>query len=76
MWPVPSMASTNKTEVDQAEVVSLGHRVAALQKRKMKVNAELSTLDKRVALLRAEAEDLAKEHLSLLRKFDSVAKLP
>lgn len=58
------------------DVTDVGNRIAAIQKRKAKVNSELVTVNRRRDALQAEAESLAKEHLALLRTFDSVAKLP
>jgi len=55
---------------------TVGAAIAKVQQRKRTVDAERVTLRKRLALLDAEAEDLAKQHLTLLRKFDSVATLP
>lgn len=68
--------ATNEEQVKSAEVVAISQRLASMQKRKSKVNAELATLNRRVFALQSEAEELAKEHLTLLRKFDSVAGLP
>ncbi len=57
-------------------VTEVATQLAALQVRKQKVNLELATLNRRRDLLQDEAEELAKEHLTLLRTFASVARLP
>lgn len=69
------MSAKAKPEPD-AEVETVSARIGAIQRRKSEVNIESAKLRRALDVLQTEAEDLAKEHLGLLRKFDSVAKLP
>lgn len=70
------MSSSTKPSTDQAEVITIGGRIAAIQKRKVAVNSRSSTIRTELAALEAETRDLATEHQLLLRRFDSVSSLP
>lgn len=70
------MPSSNKLTTDQSEVITIGGRIAEIQRRKVQVNSKTSTLRTELAALEQETRDLATEHQLLLRRFDSVSSLP